>query len=82
MNPVRSFSSITINTNGVNFQWQAFTNEQFEIQWATNLLPPVSWTLFPNNLSPEIITSTNGIFNFVDTNTPLLMKFYELILLP
>ena len=27
-------------------------------------------------------TSTNGVFNFVDTNTPSLMKFYELLLLP
>jgi hypothetical protein len=29
-----------------------------------------------------VITSTSGVFNFVDTNAPLLMKFYELILLP
>ena len=36
-----------------------------------------NWTLFPN-----LIISTNGIFSFTDTNAPLLMKFYELILLP
>jgi hypothetical protein len=29
------------------------------------------------------ITSTTGSFSFIDTNMPLmLMKFYELILLP
>jgi hypothetical protein len=76
VNPLPPFSSITLGTNGVNFQWTAFTNEQFQIRWTTNLAPP-SWTLFPN-----ILTSTNGIFIFVDTNTSLLMKFYELILLP
>ena len=29
------------NTNGVSFQWQASTNEQFEVRWTTNLMPPV-----------------------------------------
>jgi subtilisin-like proprotein convertase family protein len=77
VNPLPPFSSITLGTNGVNFQWTAFTNEQFQIRWTTNLVPPVSWTDFTN-----VITSTSGVFNFVDTNAPLLMKFYELILLP
>ena len=76
VNVIPPFSSIIVNTNGVNFQWLAFTNEQFQIQWTTNLAPP-SWTPFP-----DIITSTNGIFTFVDTNTTLLMKFYRLWLLP
>jgi hypothetical protein len=77
VNPLPPFSSITLGTNGVNFQWTAFTNEQFQIRWTTNLVPPVSWIDFTN-----VITSTSGVFNFVDTNAPLLMKFYELILLP
>jgi len=71
-----SFSSILVNASGVHFQWSAFTNEQFQIRWTTNLAPPV-WTTFP-----VTNTSTTGIFNFVDTNTSFLMKFYELILLP
>ncbi len=72
-----SFGSIAIVANGVKFQWTAPTNEQFKVQWTTNLAP-VNWHLFP-----DIITSTTGNFNFVDTNTPLLlMKFYELMLLP
>jgi hypothetical protein len=70
-------SSISIVANGVKFQWTAPTNEQFQVQWTTNLAQP-SWQAFPN-----VITSATGNFSFVDTNTPLLlMKFYELILLP
>jgi hypothetical protein len=70
-------SSIAIVANGVKFQWTAPTNEQFQVQWTTNLAQP-NWQLFPN-----VITSTTGNFSFVDTNMPLLlMKFYELILLP
>jgi len=65
-----------IDSNGVNLQWTGLTNEQFQVQWTTNLAPP-SWTVFP-----EIITSTNGVFNFVDTNSASALKFYQLILLP
>jgi choice-of-anchor C domain-containing protein len=72
-----AFSSITAGTNGVTFRWTALTNEQFQVQWTTNLVP-INWHLFPN-----IITSVTGNFSFTDTNTPLLlMKFYQLILLP
>jgi hypothetical protein len=49
----------------------------FRVHWTTNLMPPINWTLFPGTN-----TSTTGIFKFMDTNTPLLMKFYELVLLP
>jgi Regulator of chromosome condensation (RCC1) repeat len=65
-------------TNG-NFQltWLGSTNQQFQVQWATNFLPPIVWTPFPN-----IITSTNGVFTFTDTNSTMGMKFYELLLLP
>jgi len=46
------------------------------VQWTTNLAPP-SWTLFP-----DILTSTNGNFYFTDTNAPMVMKFYQLMLFP
>jgi len=80
--PPVSISSI-VSTNG-NFllTWSAPTNQQFNVRWATNIVPPVAWTLFSNNITPYIVTSTNGTFTFMDTNAPLLMKFYELILLP
>ena len=57
--------------------WTAPTNDQFNVRWATNLASPVAWTSFTN-----IITSTTGVFTFTDTNTTLLMKFYDLLLLP
>jgi hypothetical protein len=76
-NLVPSFTSITFGAGGVRFQWTAITNDQFQVRWTTNLAPP-SWQVFPG-----IITSSTGTFSFVDTNTPLLlMKFYQLILLP
>ena len=76
-NPPPVISSIAVVANGVEFQWTAPTNEQFQVQWTTNLAQP-NWQVFPN-----VITSTTGNFSFVDTNMPLLlMKFYELILLP
>jgi subtilisin-like proprotein convertase family protein len=74
-NPLPVLGSVTFGTNGMTLQWSGWTNEQFEVQWTTNL--PPSWTIFPG-----IITSTNGQFTFLDTNAPFLTKFYQLILLP
>jgi hypothetical protein len=74
-NTVPIGSIVSLN-GGFRLTWSAPTNAQFQIRWTTSFAPP-SWTLFP-----DIITSTNGTFNFVDTNTTLLMKFYELILVP
>jgi hypothetical protein len=73
---VPAFSSLSFGAGGVlQFQWIAPTNEQFQIRWTTNLAPP-SWTLFPGT-----ITSPTTNFNFVDTNAPVAMKFYQLILM-
>jgi hypothetical protein len=68
---------ITSTNGGFLLTWFAATNDQFNVRWATNLVPPINWTAFP-----DLITSTNGVFTFMDTNAPLLLKFYELILLP
>ena len=68
---------VLMMTNGLDLTWSAPTNDQFQVQWATNLTPPITWTLFPGTN-----TSTTGTFTFLDTNAPLMMKFYELILLP
>jgi hypothetical protein len=72
-----SISSIVFTNSGFRLVWSAPTNDQFNVRWTTNIVPPLNWVTFTN-----IITSTNGIFSFTDTNAPLLMKFYELILLP
>ena len=76
--PQPVFGAIALATNGLQMTWFASTNEQFQIDWTTNLLAPIVWTPFP----PPPITSTNGAFSFTDTNAPFLMKFYQLILLP
>ena len=72
-----AISGFTFTTSGLNLTWSAPTNDAFQVAWATNLVPPIAWTPFPG-----IITSTNGLFSFTDTNAMSLMKFYELILLP
>jgi hypothetical protein len=67
-----------IVTNGsIQLTWTAPTNSQFNVLWTTNIADPSAWTPFPG-----AITSTNGTFNFIDTNAPMLLKFYELLLLP
>jgi len=68
---------VTVAPSGTTLQWLAPTNEMFKVQWTTNLVPTIIWTPFTN-----IITSATGAFSFTDTNAPLMMKFYELLLLP
>ena len=71
------FGRIVFGANGVQFQWTAPQQDQFQIRWSTNLMS-AKWHSFP-----IVITSTTTNFSFVDTNTPLwLMKFYELLLVP
>jgi hypothetical protein len=71
-----SIGSVSTGINGASFQWSAPVYDAFQVRWTTNLAPPV-WNLFP-----DVITSTNGSFNFTDNNASALMKFYQLILLP
>jgi len=73
-----SISSITLTTNGFfQLRWTAPTNYQFQVEWTTDLMPPIVWSYIPPG--PPYITSTNVIFTFVDTNPPVQMKFYRLI---
>jgi hypothetical protein len=62
---------------GTTLQWIAPSNELFKVQWTSNLIPPVVWTPFTN-----VITSGSTHYSFTDTNAALLMRFYELLLLP
>ncbi len=75
--PLPAITNVTVTATNVVLHWSAPTNDQFKVQWTTNLAPVIIWTPFPN-----IITSASGVFTFTDTNAPLIMKFYELILLP
>ncbi|HAO79836.1 MAG TPA: hypothetical protein DCQ92_12850, partial [Verrucomicrobia subdivision 3 bacterium] len=72
-----SISSIVFTNSSFRLAWSAPTNDQFNVRWTTNIVPPLNWVTFTN-----IITSTNGIFSFTDTNAPWLMKFYQLVLSP
>ena len=75
--PFPAITNVTVTATNVVLHWSAPTNDIFQVQWATNLTPPIAWSLFPGN-----VTSASGLFSFTDTNAPLLMRFYELILLP
>jgi hypothetical protein len=77
VNPIPAFSTVALITNGVGFQWLAPTGDQFQVQWATSLVPVIAWSNFAG-----VITSSNGVFFFNDTNAPLGTKFYRLVLLP
>ncbi|HTL73054.1 MAG TPA: hypothetical protein VL863_07095, partial [bacterium] len=76
VSPFPTITNVVTTSTNTTLSWLAPTNDVFQVQWTTNLAPP-SWTVFP-----QFITSTTGVFTFVDTNAPLLMKFYQLILQP
>jgi hypothetical protein len=75
--PFPSITNVTVTATNTTLSWLAPTNDQFQVQWATNLAPVINWKTFPT-----IITSAAGIFSFTDTNAPLVIKFYRLLLLP
>ena len=70
-------SSIIVTNGKILLTWSAPTNNQFNVLWTTNIVRREL-----DCRSRGRITSTNGTFNFMDTNAPMLLKFYELILLP
>jgi subtilisin-like proprotein convertase family protein len=53
-------NSFTPSANGYLMQWNAPTNSQFVVQWASSLAP-ATWQTIPGN-----VTSTNGTFLFFD----------------
>jgi hypothetical protein len=75
--PIPAITNVTVTATNTTLSWLAPTNDQFKVQWATNLAPVINWNTFP-----AIITSAAGIFSFTDTNAPLVIKFYRLLLLP
>jgi subtilisin-like proprotein convertase family protein len=80
--PFPSITNVTVTATNVVLQWFAPTNDQFNLQWTTNLVPVINWTTFSNGVMPIVITSTNGTFSFTDTNALFMTEFYRLILLP
>ena len=67
--------------NGVfRFQWTGLTNQQYRAEWSPSL-EPGSWNAFPG-----VITSSNGVFIFIDDGSQTgglgPLRFYRFILLP
>jgi hypothetical protein len=58
--PPVPITGITSDTNGVLLQWLAPSNTRFQVQWTLSLDPP-AWASFGT-----ILTSTNGVFSFLD----------------
>lgn len=80
--PFPAITNVTVTATNTLLSWLAPTNDQFQVRWTTNLVPPVTWTKLPSDLAPATITSLTGAFSYTDTNAPVVMKFYQLILLP
>ena len=70
-------------TNGFLLQWQGPAYFQYEIQWTTNLAPPIAWHPVLNPAINEVVTATNGHFSFFDNGTLTggfgPMKFYRIL---
>jgi len=85
--PGIAINSIThTNIGGTNvflLQWQGPTNFQYEIQWTTNLLPPIVWHTVLNPVINVVVTSTNGHYSFFDDGTLTggfgRLKFYRVL---
>ena len=67
-------SSVSVNGGRTSLRWNGLVSSQYQVRWATNLVSPINWAVFNTT-----VTSTNGVFNFTDTNAALKMKFYQLI---
>jgi hypothetical protein len=60
--PMIDSASISLTENQISFRWIAPTNGSYQVAYSSNLLS--GWTTMTN-----IITSTNGTFNFTDNET-------------
>lgn len=79
INPVIDPASLLKLKRKFGFAWSAPTNINYQVDYSTNLLSV--WNTFTN-----LVTSTNGIFNFTDDGTNSggfgNTKFYRLQSLP
>jgi len=79
--PPPKINSITRVPGGFLLQWNGPTNQLYEVQWSTNLVPPSVWTAF----TPPV-SSTSGRFGYVDDGSQTgglsRLRFYRLRLWP
>lgn len=61
---------------GFFLEWNGAVTDQYEVQWTPSLLPPQMWNTFTNT-----ITSTNGVFSFLDDGSQTggldFLRFYR-----
>lgn len=53
-------------TNGFLLRWSGPTNNQYTIQWKTNLAPVFPWNTVPNPVINVTYTPTNGDYSWFD----------------
>jgi len=71
--------SVALTNSTPTIQFSGVTGYQYEVQRATNLTSPITWTIITSSpLSP----APNGSFKFVDTNAPSGQTFYRTRELP
>ena len=68
---------------GVLIKWGGPVAAQYQVQWTSNVIPPITWTTF---LLPPAVTSTTGLFQFLDDGTQTAgfgdTRYYRLMQLP
>lgn len=74
--PAPVITSATATPTSVTLKWTASANDQFQVEWTTNLVSG-NWTILP-----QVVSSSTGAFTFTDNNPPVAMKFYRLVWLP
>jgi hypothetical protein len=79
--PPPKFTSITRVPAGFQLLWNGPTNQLYEVQWTTNLVP-AAWTPFP----PPPVSSTTGRFGYLDDGSQTggfsVQRYYRLRLWP
>ena len=71
--------SVVTTNSAATIQFSGVTGYQYDVQRATNLTSPITWTtLTTTPLSP----APDGSFTFTDTNTPPGTAFYRARELP
>lgn len=71
---VPQLQSILLLTNGFQFQFIGQTNANYTIQYATNLISPVSWQTLQ-----AIYLSGGGLIQITDSTAPTGTRFYRVL---
>ena len=68
---------------GVLIKWGGPVAAQYQVQWTSNVIPPITWRTF---LLQPAVTSTTGLFQFLDDGTQTAgfgdTRYYRLMQLP